>query len=291
MERGQNKEVTAILCGDFHLREDHPVCRTDNFEESQWKKVDFISDLQKKHECFILHSGDLYHNWKPSPYLLAKTMKHLPDRFLSILGNHDLPQHSLDLIDKCGVNVLREAGKLGLLNGVHFGQKPDEDSGFVTNFLRKILVWHIMTYKETVPYPGCTDPPASKLLRKYLDYSLIITGDNHTTFVEEYEGRLLVNPGSLTRMTAAQVDHKPCVFLYYAEDNTVKQVFLPVEEGVVSREHLVKQEERDGRIDSFIAKLNSEYTTSVSFEDNLQQFLKANHIDKTIESIIYKCIE
>jgi hypothetical protein len=81
------------------------------------------------------------------------------------------------------------------------------------------------------------------------------------------------------------------VFLWYAETNTVKQVFLPIEEGVVSREHLVVKEERDQRIDAFIEKLGGEYSISLSFEDNLESFKQANNVEKPIMDIIYKSLE
>ena len=230
MERGNFNKASAILCGDIHLREDTPVCRTDNYEEAMWRKMDFISELQKKHGCPVYHSGDLYNHWKPSPYLLAKTIQHLPNSFITCLGNHDLPQHSLDLIEKCGVNVLKEAGVL-VIAGTHFGQVPKERTAVFSD--RKMLIWHVMAY-QVPPFPGATGGNAKHLLQKHPEYDIICTGDNHQTFVEEYQGRLLVNPGSMMRMTAAQADHKPCVFLWYAETNTVQQVFLPIEEGVIS---------------------------------------------------------
>jgi hypothetical protein len=92
-------------------------------------------------------------------------------------------------------------------------------------------------------------------------------------------------------MDADQVDHKPCVFLWYSDTNTVQQVFLPIVEGVISREHLEVKEERDNRIASFIEKLSGEYEVSLSFERNLEEFLKANNVDETVKSIIYKSIE
>ena len=100
------KNPTAILTGDWHLREDSPTCRTDDFWTTQWEKVDFVSDLQKKYNCQVIHSGDLFNHWKPSPYLLNKTMRHIPKEFYTVYGNHDLPQHNIELADKCGINVL-----------------------------------------------------------------------------------------------------------------------------------------------------------------------------------------
>ena len=283
------KQPSAILCSDIHIREDVPVCRTDvSYWDTQWKKIDFISDLQKKHNCPVLHGGDLFDKARPSLNLVRETILHIPNQFFSVAGQHDLVAHSLDLIDKSGLKLLEVAGKITILNRCHWGQEPTEPSFVIKN--RNILVWHKMVWQGKKPYPTCTDEPASSILKKY-PYSLILCGDNHKTFVEHYEGRVLVNPGSLMRMDADQVDHKPCVFLWYADSNTVQQVFLPIEEGVVSRMHLEQKEERDGRITAFVEKLSGEYEMSLSFEKNLEEFMKVNDVDEEVKQIIYKSIE
>ena len=282
------RQPDLILCADLHLRETVPVARTDDFVAAQWRKMDFIKDLQKKHSCPVLCGGDVFDHWKPSPFLLSETMKHLPDQFFTVLGNHDLPQHALSLIDKCGVNVLKEAGKITILDTCHFGQIPISPSLVIKG--RNILVWHQMVWQGSKPYPTCTDAPASSVIKKY-NFDLMLCGDNHKTFVEHYDGRVLVNPGSLMRMDADQIDHKPSVFLWYAESNTVEQVFLPIEENVISRAHLEIKEERDSRMESFIEKLNSDYSISLSFEQNLTEFFKANNTDEEIKKIIYASIE
>jgi predicted phosphodiesterase len=278
------KNPTAILCGDIHLREDIPVCRLDDYEKAQWRKLDFISDLQKQYNCAVLHSGDLFHHWKPSPYLIAKTIEHIPNDFITCFGNHDLPQHNLELINKCGTNVLAQVNKVKIA-GVHFGQTPTQST------IEGVLLWHVMTFKDKEPYLGCKESNAIKLLKMYPWAKLICTGDNHQTFIEEYEGRLLVNPGSMMRMTVSQIDHKPCVFLWYAETNTVEQVFLPIEEGVVTREHIVAREQRDERIDAFISKLSGDYKTELSFQDNLTMFFNTNEVSESVKQIIYKSID
>jgi DNA repair exonuclease SbcCD nuclease subunit len=289
MERIKQNNPDAIFVSDLHLRETTPIARTDDYMKSQWRKMDFIKDLQKRYSIPVLCGGDIFDHWKPSPFLLSETIKHLPNQFFTVLGNHDLPQHALSLIDRCGVNVLKEAGKITILNRCHFGQESTEPSFVIKG--RNILVWHKMVWQGKKPYPTCIDEPASSILKRYPAYSTILCGDNHKTFVEQYEGRLLVNPGSLMRMDADQVDHKPCIFLWYASDNTVQQVFLPIEEGVVSRIHLEQKEERDERISAFVEKLQGEYETSLSFEDNLSEFMKVNNVDKTVREIIYASIE
>ena len=289
-----NRKPDAILTADWHLREDTPVAFTGDFQEEQWTAVNFISDLQKKYDCPVWHAGDLFNHWKPSPWLITMAMRHLPSQFYTIYGNHDLPQHNLELADKCGINALKEAGKLRVLAEVHWGKLPEKGTLFlptVMNPERSILIWHIMTYQGKKPWPGCTDPLAGSLLRKYTAYDLILTGHNHLPFVEEHNGRVLVNPGGITRQHADQIDFQPRVYLWYAETNTVVPHFLPFSEGSISRAHIEVAEERNARIDAFISRLGEGWATSVSFEENIEAFRKTNRINPKIMDIVYKAIE
>ncbi len=287
-------KADAILTGDFHLLENNPVCRLDDLTETQWGKLDFISDLQKKHDCPVIHSGDLYDYWKPSPMLLSKTIEHLPNKFWTIYGNHDLPQHNLDLSYKCGLYTLEKAGKIqGISCMGGWGLSPKFWKGYeIPEFKnRTFFVWHVMTYQGELPYPGCEDTDAKKLLKKYPQYDLIVTGHNHKPFVETYEGRLLVNPGSIFRLSADQIDHKPRVYLWYAETNTVTPVYIPIEKNVISREHLEIKKERDERIDAFISTLNTNWKARTSFEDNIEIFKKKNKVRESVMKIIYESLD
>jgi DNA repair exonuclease SbcCD nuclease subunit len=290
--RTRDKEIKPdyILTSDWHLRETVPICRTDNFWSEQWGKVDFISDLQKKYNCPVLCAGDLYDNWKPSPFLLSETIKHLPRKFYTVYGNHDLPQHNLDLKNKSGIYTLECSEILSTF-------RPNKSIEFCswnespTNIGESILVWHKMNYKGKEPWPGCPDPTALQLLKKYSAYALILTGDNHKSFAQEYEGRLLVNPGSLMRMDADQIEHKPRVYLWYADTNTVEVVYIPIKDNVISREHLDVVEQRNERIDAYVSRLNNKWEVTMSFEKNLEVFEKENNIDKLIMDVIYRSLE
>jgi predicted phosphodiesterase len=281
----------AILTADWHLMEkdNAPVCRMDDFWETQWKKVDFVSSLQKTYKCPVIHSGDLFDYWKPSPMLLSETITHLPAKFYTVYGNHDLPQHSIDLKHKSGIHTLATAGVLEVLDTCHWLETPTKPSIQISN--RKILVWHVMNYQGKEPWPGCIDYKSRTLLRKYPEYDLILTGDNHKTFIEEHDDRLLVNPGSLFRLTAAQKEHNPKVFLWYAKLNKVIPIDIPIDEEVISQEHLELVKEKDKRIDAFISTLNGDWAAEMSFEQNLEIFRQANKIDPAVMEIIYKSIE
>ena len=132
------------------------------------------------------------------------------------------------------------------------------------------------------------------LLKKFPEYDLILTGDNHKPFVVEYEGRYLVNPGSMMRTTAAQVDHTPRVYLWYAESNKIDIHYLPITDDVVSREHLLptkKKEENEKRMDSFITALKNKKELKFSFRDNMNASLKTDPPKEEVEVKILEAMK
>jgi predicted phosphodiesterase len=295
MERTRpNKKPDLILCSDMHLRYSVPRARTDVdlYWNAQWVKVDFISKLQEKYGCAVVHAGDLFNHWKPSPYELTMSFIRLPQDFWTIYGQHDLPQHNLELGYKSGVEVLASAKRIHYLPMGHWGTEVSKQArGAWTVGGKTVFVMHTLTYKDERPYPDHKGPSAMRLLKKYPDFDLIVTGDNHIPFVQEYEGRLLVNPGSMMRMTAAQIDHRPRVYLWYAQTNSVEPVYLPITKDVVSRDHIDVKEKRERRIDAFISKLDDTWEAETGFEENLEVFFNTNKTDQEIRNIIYKAIE
>lgn len=299
MKRTRTKQkkrlsVDAILTSDWHLREDQPTCRTDDFVEAQWEKVRQVRALQEKYGCPVLHAGDLFHHWKPSPALLTRCIRELPDQFYTVYGNHDLPQHSMELAYKSGITTLVEADKINILKSGNWNDKPEEENVQIGRGTDKryIFVWHKMVWTDKVPYPGAEkEAEGHSLLRKYPQFDLILTGDNHQQFVCKQEGRLLVNPGCLSRQTAAFADFRPAVWLYNAEKNKVKPHYLDIIPGVVSRVHIEKKAERDERISAFVERLDTDWEAGLDFEENLKRFGQENKIPKPVMEICYKAME
>ena len=298
MERTKNiKTPSLILCSDMHLREDTPSCFIGDFQKEQWDSLDFIRKLQQRWNIPVLCGGDLFHHWKTSPWLLTKVMKHLPAKFFSCMGQHDLPQHNLELVDKSGFGTLIEAGYIKTENDwddmlsslnlqiCHWEQEPVK----MNKGIKNILLWHHTTYLQK-PFPGASGGMAVGILRKYPQFDLIVTGDIHQSFTTTYEGRRLVNPGNLTRQSAQQIDFKPSVWLWYAEDNSVEQVFLPIQANAISREHIDIKEQRNERIDAFVEELQSDWESNMSFEDNLKRFQETNDIEPDVMYLIFNAI-
>lgn len=293
---------TAILTADWHLRDTQPICRTDDFWESQWIKANYIMELQRKYGCPVIHAGDLFHTWKTSPYLLSASISFFNQfsefkngpAFLTVYGNHDLPQHNMELAQRSGMYTLSTAHNITVLRNGHWGEeKPNEAISelLAGSAFENVAVWHKFTYTGNKPWPGCTDPTAEQILRKFSKYKLILTGDNHTPFVVKYKDRLLVNPGSITRQTVDQAEHKPRVYLWFAETNSVTAEYLPIKTDVITKEHLEIKAERDMRMEAFISRLKEDWNVSLSFEDNLREFLSTNKLRKSVISLIHKAMD
>lgn len=293
---------TAILTADIHLRDDQPVCRLDNYWEAQARKIAWLLGLQQKHNCPILDAGDLFHKPKPSLFLLQWAIHNMPD-MVTVEGNHDQSYHNPDLFEKTGLAVLEAAGVVELaplfdpimrkasafsILGFPWSRSPTSTE---KKSYRQVALMHIMTYTGRSPFPGCKDPGAATLLDKMAGFDLVVTGHNHTPFVVEREGRLLVNPGSLMRSTADQADHQPRVYLWYAEDNHVEPVFAPIELGVVSREHLTAPEEREERLSAFVSRLTNDIEVGLSFSQNMERWLSRNRVRARTKEIIEEAMQ
>lgn len=284
----------SILSADWHLRDSVPACRTDDFVSKQWAKLQFIESVRASlgTDTTILMAGDLFEHWKPSPYLLNKAIQYMPQNMCVIYGNHDLPQHNIELAEYCGINVLVSAGAIILLeNGSHWGANVPTPIEWDNE--RRIAVWHTMTYQGAVPYPGCTDTPARSILRKYQGFDLILTGHNHKPFVEEHNGSLLVNPGCITRQESDQKDFKPRIYVWDTIEHTVVPVFIPIERDVVTIPiTTVAATERNNRIEAFISRLDTDWTTSINYEDNVHRAIESNpEIEEDTKQIILTAIE
>lgn len=278
---------TAIFSADWHLTEKQPLCRTDDFWEAQWGKIKQIKNLCEMYNAPLFIAGDIFDQWKVSPLLTNLTIKSLPENTYIIAGNHDLPQHNLDFIEKSSLFTLTFSHKVKLLNQGHYGKNLDEIK-YYSFCGKKIVILHKFFWHKKLPWPGCEEPQAKILFKKFEKADIILTGDNHQTFTIEKNGRYIVNPGSLTRQKADQVKHKPCVFFWYGATGQIKPYFLDIKRNVIDRSHIEKDKEKDKKISKFMEKLDAGWSLSLNFEDNMSRTIKKNKLKKGVTQIINK---
>lgn len=299
-----------LFTADLHLRDSQPKCRTDDFVTAQWKKFKTILDLCQKHNAFWVDAGDFFHKAQPSLSLLEAVIFFLRVNkkgdmpvLATVAGNHDLPAHNMERLNESGLGVLATARFVNILNDVPFvvpmRLQPnvllygcsygEEIPKTVESDMNHVLVYHGMVYptsEDVIPQnPG---PTGFDMLEQNPGYRVILTGHNHTYFHCKERHRYLYNPGSMTRQTADQIEHFPYVHLWNARTDNAKEtknqmIKLPYEIGVISREHIEQQQQKDEELNAFVEHLQNVEDVSLSFEDNVEKVMaevKPNKLTK-----------
>ncbi len=291
--------MKILHTADWHLRADTPRCRQDpDWIETQRRAIREIVETANKLKASLSIGGDIFH----TPTVSAKIVNMFLDeikllnRPASIMaGNHDLPYHSwTGVLDSSfgtlwtiatgkSPSILYTLSALG--DYINFGSTLGESNPGLA-YLREDIKMDLLFLHELVFRTAKDLPPtdkaktATELLAEYPDYKVILLGDNHHSweFVAK-TGRAVLNPGCLTRQDASFIDYQPGAWLLDSE--TFETEWIPLtadlENGaVVTDAYLKTQEERENRIASFVESVQSSGKISLSFEDNLLEFLEYN---------------
>jgi len=295
------KNPDFILTSDWHIRDDKPICRTDNYLEAQEKKIRFILSLTKDYNCPILVAGDFGHrplwgdrllNWFMEIY---RSFDFPVSPIVATVGQHDLLYHKLSAWNEGGLGILHKSGVIKLeLSGFNTSQYGQGIYSFPYNqeireTPMKIALIHKMVIKSQNDKLWSTQEAVDgrRLLKDFPCYDLIVSGDNHQSFVVKYKDRVLVNPGSIMRMSANQVEHRPSVYLWFAEKRCAEMVFLPLESDVIDRGYLDHTKERNREIEGFISRLKEHQEIGFNYETNLKEFFENNRIENDIKEKVW----
>ena len=286
------KQVIAILTADWHLREKSPRCRQDDFWSAQWDKVEQVAHLQREHKCPVLHAGDLFHHWRPSPWLLSQCIKRMPRHFWTVLGNHDLPYHRLDHAERSGMEVLKQAGAVRILSGCHFGEIPQQQQIVQLGDV-EVLVWHKFVWahkgqKDHLLEDRLTKASVVLESQESLGCDVILTGDNHDPFIVAVRDRKLVNPGPLTRQSVDQ--QPPRVVLLY-DDTSVDSLELQYDLGAIVVEEKKVLEQQEKRMQSFIERLEGDWVADMDFRTNLESYARQNKVPPDVMELVWQALD
>jgi DNA repair exonuclease SbcCD nuclease subunit len=119
---------TAVACcvADLHLSERVPAARGESpaeWLETQANYLRQIDDIARSLGVPVLIAGDVFDRWNAPAELINFAIDHMPTGVLSVPGNHDLPNHDLDQIERSAYWTLVRAGALSYLDEtVAFGR-------------------------------------------------------------------------------------------------------------------------------------------------------------------------
>ena len=294
----------AIFCADTHIRSNIPSCRKDDFIKHQFNKVAFILKQCKQNQCPLLVAGDFGDKSQWPNKLLEEFIsitKIYDVEILIIPGQHDLPEHRLDYWKKSGIGVLHSCHVIKVIQKpynvghnytIHpfsYGIDIDYFQG-ETNCIN-IAMTHQMVLENKPLWRDQKAPKGHELLKKFPEYDIILSGDNHLPFMIEYEGRKLINPGSMMRTTIGQINHKPRVYKWWTDTNDVEPVYLPITDDIISQSYIKEQKERNEKMTVCISKMADKFEFQLSFKKNMTEYLSAIRTKKSVIDKVWKATE
>jgi DNA repair exonuclease SbcCD nuclease subunit len=287
-----------LITGDWHYTDKTPSCRIDDYPEVLKNKIQSIINIAKKEKvAAILQPGDL----TDTPFLSYSAYRELYNLLFDIpiftvYGQHDLryrnkgntPLDALqDSLEWFNVSKKIDIGAT-TVQGVSYGETIPEPTPDVFNIL---LIHKMIVAVQEAEWQEDYDLGIDFLTNS--KYDLIISGDNHKSFMVGTKKRFLFNCGSLMRSTIDQIDHKPCFYIFETNDRTYKQYFIPVTtwQKTFDLKKKVKEEERNEHMESFVSGLSEHKDMGLNFTDNLFMYLKKNKIEPIIKDIIKRNME
>ncbi len=295
----------AIFCADLHLSDKPPIARSGepDWYEAMARPLKKIRKVAKKNQCPVICAGDIFHKAKSSPELEIFAMGYLQGWF-TIAGQHDLPNHRIEDIDKSSYGVLISSGIIHPL--VCVGEEPLYFTGFqygqelkLQERERKgslsIAVIHQLAWHKERPFPGAPDSGNVKNIMKQLKgFDYVFCGDNHTSFQFHAGKRLLTNCGSIMRRTSDQIEYEPKAWVLWS-DGVVDSFSLLDDNEVMSCEHIEEKElkeERNEKLDSFVKSLiDKGIEFDISFKVNMNSFMASEKISPEVRNLIENAME
>ena len=242
-----------------------------------------------------------------------------------LAGQHDLPYHSLENISKSSFGNLwaliqrhrfdRVKGAyidfhLGDLEEIgtrlHFGElrvdRPREHSDDCAVTLgggacdcpyqpTHFVFIHQLAFKSKKDMPPTDEGMlAEDLAAMFPEARIIALGDNHRHFMWETHTKerdqVILNPGCLVRQSADLIDYESG--FYYVDEEQIDFVVVP-DSGTVSNAHLVREQERDDRIEAFVSTLEKGQEVSLDFVQNLRS--KMGQLEKPVVDVLEEMLQ
>ena len=293
-----------ICTADWHIRATRPRCRIDNnWLETQRKALRQVLKISEDKGVPIMVVGDIFHSNSDTSFECIQLVQQMADKLggLYILaGNHDLPYHSSENLDKSAIGVLLNSNNVHLIKDYLTKWNLEQEYPYIIsagNFDEKdderaeIVFKHVLTIpsEDKPDFVDCETPES--LLEKFPNAKWIFTGDYHHNFHYEKKGRHVVNSGCLLRQASDMKNYQCGVYFVDTDENIVE--FIPIidNEDLIDDSYILQENERNERIESFVDKLKKTKGVSLDFIENVQNEMKHNKFETELVQVVDELLE
>lgn len=294
------ERVLGIFGGDIHLSDNPPIARIDeDWYEAMARPLREIKALKKKHDCPAFCTGDIMHTWnKTSSKLINFAIEEFPFDY-AVPGNHDLPYHNIEEIDKSPYHTLELAGVIKTIKeplefdkfivyGVAWGQEPVRP--IHNPLLLNVALIHAYIWKPGYGFPGA---PERALLDRWCnalrDYHFAAFGDNHKGFMHVENDLTILNCGGFYRRSIDQRDYRPHVGLLY-ESGAVELHYLDCSQDKMTEDTHLVEIESYAELDQFMDYIDQEEDNIYDFEEAVEAYVLQKELEQPVKDQIRRML-
>ena len=283
-----------VLTADWHIRATKPRCRIDeDWIQTQRLALNQIADIANSNDCPVYVVGDLFHSHGDTNFevvqLIQEFANSLNHGMFILAGNHDLPHHNSSNLHKSAIGILLHCEKINFIQNNEYVSAGNFDQETEN---KEIIFKHILCFPDlkSMP-PNVNAATAEDLLDEYDNAKWIFTGDYHHNFVYENKGRHVVNSGCLIRQVSDMKDYQCGVYVIDTDLNKIDFVPIVDDYDLVDDSHILRQNEKDERIENMVDKLMDIEAVSLDFIQNIENVLLktdvSDEIRKCVKELIY----
>ena len=283
-----------VLTADWHIRATKPRCRIDeDWIQTQRLALNQIADIANSNDCPVYVVGDLFHSHSDTSFevvqLIQEFANSLNHGMFILAGNHDLPHHNSSNLHKSAIGILLNCEKINFIQNNEYVSAGNFDQETEN---KEIIFKHILCFPDlkSMP-PNVNAVTAEDLLGEYDNARWIFTGDYHHNFVYENKGRHVVNSGCLIRQVSDMKDYQCGVYVIDTDLNKIDFVPIVDDYDLVDDSHILRQNEKDERIENMVDKLMDIEAVSLDFIQNIENVLLktdvSDEIRKCVKELIY----
>ena len=285
--------MKLIITADWHLRATAPRCRTDeDWIKTQKDTLRQIADYAIRYEAKVCVVGDVFHTNTDASFEvinmvqdMAKRLKEFGlDGLYILAGNHDLPYHNSENINKSAIGLLLNSENIHKIEELGDNISAPNFDEEVKD--KEIVFRHILVIpdNERNPMIDCKSP--QDLLDETPSAKYIFTGDYHHNFVYQKDKRYVINSGCTLRQVSDMKDYKCVVYLIDTDTGLVESEPLFDKNDIIDDSYILKDKEREERIESFVDKLADTNVISLDFVENVQKLMVKNKFSDKLKNTI-----
>ena len=287
-----------ILTADWHIRATMPRCRKDeNWMETQRKILSQIRKISSDKKVPIIVVGDIFHSNTDTSFECIQIVQEIGELYV-LAGNHDLPYHNSENLNKSAIGVLLNSNDVHLIKDyfekLHYEYNENYDYS-AKNFDEEDNKFAEYVFKHTLTLPEKNSMIESEtpetLVKKFPKAKWIFTGDYHKAFDVKIDSCHVINPGCIIRQVSDFKNYQCGV--YYIDTEKEEVEFIPIidDKEMVDDSYITIQNEREERIDNFVSKLKESKSLTLNFVENVESAILENKINNKLKDMIYELME